>query len=80
MRIFDDLMKYTMRQNDYNSGTQLNLSNFNSVFGVIYFDLTAQPEKVTKDPKKLLYRYKLNAQGAADSAFTVNAVVLYKKN
>ncbi|PFX17811.1 RNA/RNP complex-1-interacting phosphatase [Stylophora pistillata] len=54
MRIFDDLMKYTMQQNDYNSGTQLNPNNFNALFGVIYFDLTAQPEKVTKDPKKLI--------------------------
>ena len=79
VRIFNDLMSYAMRKNDYNSGTQLNLSNFNSLFGVIYFDLTFQTEKVTRDPKQLVFRYKLNAQAAADSVFTVNAVVLYEQ-
>ena len=79
LRIFSDLMSYTMRKNDYNSGAQLNLSNFNSLYGVIYFGLTCQTEKVTKDPKKLIFRYKLNAQTREDSPYTVNAVVLDNK-
>lgn len=40
VRIFDDLMAYAMRKNDYNSGTQLNLANYNSLYPLIYFDLT----------------------------------------
>ena len=29
VRIFNDLMAYAMRKNDYNTGTQLNLANYN---------------------------------------------------
>ena len=77
VRIFNDLMSYTMRKNDYNSGTQLNLSNYNSLFSLIYFDLTFQAEKITRDPKQLIFRYKLSQNAAAD--FTVNAIVLYEE-
>jgi len=37
--INNDLMSYAFRKNDYNTGTQLNLHNFTSPFGLIYFDL-----------------------------------------
>ena len=77
VRIFNDLMSYTMRKNDYNSGTQLNLANYNSLFSLIYFDLTFQAEKITRDPKQLIFRYKLSQNAAAD--FTVNAIVLYEE-
>ena len=48
---FNNLMAYVMRKNDCNTGTQLNLAKFNSLFPLIYFDLTYQTEKVTSDPK-----------------------------
>ena len=47
VRIFNDLMAYAMRKNNYNTGRQLNLANYNSLFLLIYFDLTYQSEKVT---------------------------------
>ena len=47
VKIFNDLMSYAMRKNDYNTGTQLNLANYSSLFPLIYFDLTYQTEKVT---------------------------------
>ena len=47
IRIFNDLMSYAYRKNDYNTGTQLNLHNFTSLFGLIYFDLTYQKEAIT---------------------------------
>ena len=53
-------MSYAHKKNDYNSGTQLNLSNYNELFPLIYFDLTFQAERVTRDPKQLIFRYKLN--------------------
>ena len=77
VRIFNDLMAYAMRKNDYNSGTQLNLANYNSLYSLIFFDLTFQEEKITRDPKQLIFRYKLNANAAAN--FLVNAVVLYEE-
>jgi len=49
-------MSYAARRNDYNTGTQLNLANFNSLYGMIYFDLTNQTGKVTRDPKQISKR------------------------
>ena len=79
VRIFNDLMSYGMRKNNYNSGTQLNLSNYNSLYSLIYFDLSYQTEKVTRDPKQLVFGYKLNANTLAADAFSVHAIVLYKE-
>ena len=77
VRIFNDLMAYGMRKNDYNTGTQLNMSNYNSLYGLIFFDLSFQPERVTRDPKQLIFRYKLSANSAINSSFSVHAVVFY---
>ena len=77
VRIFNDLMSYAMRKNDYNSGTQLNTVNHNSLYSLIYFDLSYQAEKVTRDPKQLIFRYKISANSAAD--FNVHAIVLYEE-
>ena len=41
------------------------------------FDLTFQAERVTRDPKQLIFRYKLNANST--DAFQVHAIVLYKE-
>ena len=79
VRIFNDLMSYGMRKNNYNSGTQLNLANYNSLYSLIYFDLSYQTEKVTRDPKQLIFRYKLNANTLPADAFSVHAIVLYKE-
>ena len=79
VRIFNDLMSYGMRKNNYNSGTQLNLTDYNSLYSLIYFDLSYQTEKVTRDPKQLIFRYKLNANTLDADAFSVHAIVLYKE-
>ena len=76
-RIFNDVMSYAMRKNDYNTGTQLNTANYNSLYPLIYFDLTNQSEKVTRDPKQLIFRYRLTAN--ANENFAVHAVVLYEE-
>ena len=77
VRIFNDVMAYAMRKNDYNTGTQLNTANYNSLYPLIYFDLTYQSEKVTRDPKQLIFRYRLSAN--TDQNFAVHAVVLYEE-
>ena len=66
-----------LRKNDYNTGTQLNTANYNSLYPLIYFDLTNQSEKVTRDPKQLIFRYRLSAN--AGEIFAVHAVVLYEE-
>ena len=77
VRIFNDLMAYAMRKNDYNTGTQLNTTNYNLLYPLIYFNLTYQSEKVTRDPKQLIFRYRLSAN--AGENFAVHAVVLYEE-
>ena len=77
IRIFNDLMSYSYRKNDYNSGTQLNIANYNSLYPLIYFDLSYQSERVTRDPKQLIFRYKLNIPSAVN--INVHAVVLYEE-
>ena len=77
VRIFNDVMAYAMRKNDYNTGTQLNTANYNSLYPLIYFDLTYQSEKVTRDPKQLIFRYRLSAN--ADQNFAVHAVVIHEE-
>ena len=77
VRIFTDLMSYAMRKNDYNTGTQLNIANYNSLYPLIFFDLSYQTEKVTRDPKQLIFRYKLNVNAAAN--FNIHAIVLYEE-
>ena len=77
VRIFNDSMSYAKRRDDYNTGTQLNLANFNSLYGLVHFDLTNQAEKVTRDPKHFIFRYKINVAPAA--AFSVHAIVFYEE-
>ena len=76
IRIFNDLMAYSFRKNDYNSGTQLNLSNFTSLYGLIYFDLTYQKEVITRDPKQLILHYRFNV--APDANVRAHSIVFYK--
>ena len=78
-KIFNDFMSYGMRKNNYNSGTQLNLVNYNSLYSLTYFDLSFQTEKVTRDPKQLIFRYKINTNTLQDDAFSVHAIGLYKE-
>ena len=76
IRIFNDLMSYAFRKNDYNTGTQLNVSNFTSLYGLIYFDLTYQKEVVTRDPKQLILHYRINVAPAAN--VRAHSIVFYK--
>ena len=76
IRIFNDLMSYAFRKNDYNTGTQLNLHNFTSLYGLIYFDLSYQKEDITRDPKQLILHYHLNVAPAAN--VRAHSIVFYE--
>ena len=77
-RIFSDLMNYSWKKNDYNTGTQLNVSNWDSIYPLLYFDLSYQAEQVSRDPKQLVLRYRINQASTAD--FQLHAIVLYEKD
>ena len=76
MIIFDDLMSYAFRNNDMNTGTQLNPHNFSSIYGLVYFNLTYQKEAITRDPKELVLKYRLNVAPTAD--VVAHAIVFYE--
>ena len=77
-RIYYDLMNYSWQKNDYNTGTQLNITNFSNLYPMLYFDLTYQTEQVSRDPKQLNIRFRLSQAAAAD--FRVHAIVLYEED
>ena len=57
IRILNDLINFRYKKNDYNSGVQLQLANFQELYPIIYFDLLNTKENVTGDPKKLEFHY-----------------------
>ena len=76
MIIFDDLISYAFRDDDMDTGTQLNPHNFSSIYGLVYFNLTYQKEALTRDPKELVLNYRLNVAPAAD--VVAHAIVFYE--
>ena len=77
-RIFSDLMNYSWKKNDYNTGTQLNVSNWESLYPLLSFDLSYQAEQVSRDPKQLTLRYRINQASTSD--FQLHAIVLYEQD
>ena len=68
-------MSYGMQKSDNNTGTQLNLSNYNSLHPLICLICLSKHKKVTRDSKQLNFRYRLSANTTQN--VIVNAVVLY---
>ena len=75
IRILNDLINFRYRKNDYNTGVQLQLANFEKLYPIIYFDLRNIEESVTGDPKKLELHYKLNAAANAQD-YIIFALIL----
>ena len=75
IRILNDLINFRHRKNDFNTGVQLQLANFQELYPIIYFDLRNTKESVTGDPKKLEFHYRLNEAANAQD-YTIYAVVL----
>jgi len=59
-------MAYSWKENDYNTGTQLNVHNYASLYSLIYFNLTYQAESATRHSKKLLFKYSINQASTVD--------------
>jgi hypothetical protein len=75
MRILNDLIDFRYRKNDYNSGVQLQLGNFSSIYPILYFDLRSVKESVTGDPKNLTLHYRLREAANAHD-YTIYAAAL----
>ena len=75
IRILNDLINFRYRKNDYNTGVQLQIANFEKLYPIIYFDLRNTEESVTGDPKKLESHYRLNEAANAQD-YIIFALVL----
>ena len=73
-RILRDVSNFRYRPNDYNTGTQLNIANYSTLYPLIYFDLRADKTNLTNDPQQLIFHYRLSL--AAGANYTVYAVVM----
>ena len=74
-RILQDVINFRYRPNDYNTGTQLNTVNYQTIYPLIYFDLRSDKTNLTNDPQKLIFHYRLNEAANAEN-YTVYAIVL----
>ena len=70
-------MGYSWKENDYNTSTQVNIVNYESLYLLIYFNLTYQADSATRDPKKLLLKYTINQASTVD--YQVHAIILYEE-
>jgi len=70
--ILNDVMNFRYWENDYNSSVQLTMSNFTSLYLFIYFDIRANNDNVTNDPKKTVLHYRLNKVASAQN-YTIYA-------
>ena len=73
-RILRDVSNFRYRANDYNTGRQLNIANYEALYPLIYFDLRADKTNLTNDPQQLVFHYRLSQAAGAD--YTIYAVVL----
>ena len=73
-RILRDAINFRYRANDYNTGTQLNLANYSTIYPLIYFDLRANKTNLTNDPQQIIFNYRLTQ--AATANYTIYAIVL----
>jgi len=60
LRIYEHLLDYSYRNYDYNSGVQLQIANFESLYPIIHFDLRNNEKFMTNDPLNLTLEYELN--------------------
>ena len=76
-RVYRDVLKYVHKINEYNEGSLLNTSNFQTLFPFLYFDLTKQKTDIKDGTTKLTFRYELS--GTTATAYSIYALTLYEQ-
>ena len=76
-RVFREVMGYVYANNDFQGGTLLNRSNFETLFPFVYFDLTKQKMGLKDGVTKLSFHYELSANPNAD--YNIYALVLHER-
>ena len=70
-------MGYVYANNDFQGGTLLNRTNFESLFPFVYFDLTKQKMDIKDGVTKLAFHYELSANPNAN--YNIYAIVLHER-
>ena len=76
-RVFREVMAYVYANNDFQGGTLLKRSNFESLFSFVYFDLTKQKMDIKDEVTKLAFHYELSE--APNANYTLYALVLHER-
>ena len=77
-RVFRDVLKYVHKYNEYGEGSLLNISNFKTLFPLLYFDLTKQKMDIKDGTTKLTFKYELS--GTTATAYSIYALTLYEQD
>ena len=77
-RVFRDAMKYVNANNDLQSGTLLNISNFKNLYPFTYFNLNKQRTDLRDGNTKLSFHYTLS--GTTTTDYTIYGMVLSEKD
>ena len=76
-RVYRDVLKYVHKNNEYSEGSLLNITNFQTLFPFVYFNLTTQKQDIRDGTTKLTFRYELS--GVTATAYSVYALTLYEQ-
>ena len=68
-------MSYVYANNDFQDGTLLNISNFETLFPFVYFDLTKQKMDIKDGVTKLAFHYELSDNTTTD--YNIYALFFY---
>ena len=77
-RVNRDLMSYAHKVSEFQLGSLLNISNFESLYPFIYFDLTHQRQDVRDGVTKLTFHYELSGPTATN--YNIYAMTLYEQD
>ena len=77
-RAYRDLMSYGQKVSEFQLGSLLNISNFESLYPFIYFDLTHQKQDVRDGVIKLTFHYELSGPTATN--YNIYAMTLYEQD
>ena len=76
-RVYRDVLKYVHKNSEFGEGSLINISNFQTLFPFLYFDLTKQKSDIRDGTTKLTFRYELS--GTTATAYSVYALTLYEQ-
>ena len=77
-RVYRDLMSYARKVSEFQLGSLLNISNFESLYPFIYFDLTHQKQDIRDGVTKLTFHYELSGPTTTD--YNIYAMTLYEQD